>query len=258
MKFSNILNLALAALAAAVPTPTVDENSTPVLAKRTSITEACNIGYASTNGGTTGGHGGSTTTVSTLAQFTQAADSDTKRVIYIKGTIKGNARVKVKSDKTIVGAFGSKLEGVGLHITAAKNVIVRNLQISKVKEAYGDAINVRDSRNIWIDHVDVSSDLTSGKDYYDGLIDINHGSDWVTVSNSFLHDHVSWLWPSLAGDVLTTTLSGKPLWLATQTATPRRTRASSMLPTPTTSGLTSTHATPPSDSAPSTSITTTT
>lgn len=191
MKFSNILNLALAALAAAVPTPTVDENSTPALVKRASITEACNIGYASTNGGTTGGHGGSTTTVSTLAQFTEAADSDTKRVIYVKGTIKGNARIKVKSDKTIVGAFGSKLEGVGLHITAAKNVIVRNLQISKVKEAYGDAINVRDSRNIWIDHVDVSSDLDSGKDYYDGLIDINHGSDWVTVSNSFLHDHVS-------------------------------------------------------------------
>lgn len=195
MKFS-ILNLALAALAAAVPTPTVDENSTPALVKRASITEACNIGYASTNGGTTGGHGGSTTTVSTLAQFTEAADSDTKRVIYVKGTIKGNARIKVKSDKTIVGAFGSKLEGVGLHITAAKNVIVRNLKISKVKEAYGDAINVRDSRNVWIDHVDVSSDLDNGKDYYDGLIDINHGSDWITVSNSFLHDHVGRLRPS--------------------------------------------------------------
>lgn len=122
MKFTNIFSLALAGFAAAAPTPTVDEaGPVAVLDKRASITEACNIGYASTNGGTTGGRGGSTTTVSTLAQFTKAADSDTKRIIYVKGTIKGNARVKVKSDKTIIGATGAKLEGVGLHITAAKN-----------------------------------------------------------------------------------------------------------------------------------------
>lgn len=33
------------------------------------------------------------------------------------------------------------------------------------------------------------SDLDHDKDYYDGLIDITHASEWVTVSNTYLHDH---------------------------------------------------------------------
>jgi pectate lyase len=33
------------------------------------------------------------------------------------------------------------------------------------------------------------SDLAHDKDYYDGLIDITHASEWVTISNTFLHDH---------------------------------------------------------------------
>lgn len=35
----------------------------------------------------------------------------------------------------------------------------------------------------------MSSDKTHGKDYYDGLIDVTHGSDFVTISNSYIHDH---------------------------------------------------------------------
>lgn len=31
--------------------------------------------------------------------------------------------------------------------------------------------------------------MNNGKDYYDGLLDITHGCDWITVSNSYLHDH---------------------------------------------------------------------
>lgn len=69
------------------------------------------------------------------------------------------------------------------------NVIVRNLKISKVLADYGDAITIQASKNVWVDHVDVSSDLNNGKDYYDGLIDVTHASDWVTISNSYIHDH---------------------------------------------------------------------
>jgi pectate lyase len=36
---------------------------------------------------------------------------------------------------------------------------------------------------------ELSSDLNHGKDYYDGLVDITHASEWITVSNSYLHDH---------------------------------------------------------------------
>ena len=191
MKFSNIINLALMGFAAAAPTPTIDEGATHALDKRASITETCNIGYASTNGGTTGGRGGATTTVSTLSQFTKAAEASGKRNIVVKGSISGSYKVQVGSDKTIIGAKGSKLSGVGLYIKDQKNVIVRNMKIEKVKDANGDAIGVQNSKNVWIDHCDLSSSLNDGKDTYDGLIDITHGADYVTVSNSYIHDHVS-------------------------------------------------------------------
>ena len=73
-----------------------------------------------------------------------------------------------------------------------KNVIIRNIAISKVLAENGDAIGVRKfqtsyqiqpgldwppteySTNVWIDHVDVSSDKDHDKDYYDGLIDVGY------------------------------------------------------------------------------------
>jgi pectate lyase len=63
------------------------------------------------------------------------------------------------------------------------------LKINKVKADNGDAIGIQSTSNVWIDHVDVSSDLDHGKDYYDGLIDLTHATDYVTVSNSHIHDH---------------------------------------------------------------------
>jgi len=81
------------------------------------------------------------------------------------------------------------LTGINLTIKDAKNVIVRNLKISKVKG--GDCVAVQKATNVWLDHLDLSGDLSKDKDYYDGLIDITHAADWVTVSNTYFHDHVS-------------------------------------------------------------------
>jgi pectate lyase len=81
------------------------------------------------------------------------------------------------------------LLGTGFFIRGQKNIIIRNIKISKVKSENGDAIGAQSSSNIWIDHVDVSSDKDHGKDYYDGLIDLTHATDYVTVSNSHIHDH---------------------------------------------------------------------
>lgn len=36
---------------------------------------------------------------------------------------------------------------------------------------------------------DFYSDLEHDKDYYDGLLDVSHASDWVTISNTYFHDH---------------------------------------------------------------------
>lgn len=181
MKFTAAAVALLATVVSATPTP--------VIQKRATITDAADVGYAQQNGGTKGGAGGATTTVSTLAQFTAAASADGAAVIVVKGAISGAAKVAVGSDKSIIGASGSSLTGIGLTINKQSNVIVRNLKISKVLADYGDAITIQASKNVWVDHVDVSSDQDHDKDYYDGLIDVTHGSDWVTISNSYIHDH---------------------------------------------------------------------
>ncbi|KAF5660845.1 pectate lyase b [Fusarium circinatum] len=186
MKFLGLLNLA--ALVSAVPTPTFQEAG-KTLGRRAAITDAANIGYATQNGGTTGGAGGATVTVSSLAEFSKAAESEGKQVIYVKGQISGNNKIRVKSNKTIVGAAGASLENIGLYINKQKNVIVRNLKIKNVVADNGDAIGIQKSTNVWVDHCELSSDLSKDKDFYDGLLDVTHASDFVTVSNTHFHDH---------------------------------------------------------------------
>lgn len=178
----NTLSYALAAFATsalAVPTPSRRQSSDGP------------VGYASLNGGTTGGAGGTTTTVSSLSEFTAAAEAEEPMVIYISGKISGDAdSVRPTSDTSIIGLNSeSGLEGVGLYIKEVSNVIVQNLAISKVLADNGDAIGIQEATNVWIDHCDLSSDLDHDKDYYDGLLDVTHASDYVTVSNCYIHDH---------------------------------------------------------------------
>ncbi|TVY87853.1 putative pectate lyase B, partial [Lachnellula willkommii] len=186
-------------LTSAAPTPTSDENvvqERAKIAKRATITDIATTGYATQNGGTTGGNGGTVTTVSTLAQFTTAVTNgnltpthDVARIIVVSGTITGSVQVRVGSNKSIIGKSGATLVGVGLYINKSANVIVRNIISQKVLATNGDGIGIQISTNVWVDHCELSSDLDNGKDYYDGLVDITHASEWVTVSNSYLHDH---------------------------------------------------------------------
>ena len=194
MKFSQIAPLAaLVGFASASPTPTVEDKKPldkRTIQKRASITEAANIGFASSNGGTTGGAGGTTTTVSDLASFSEAAEAEGPAVIIIEGDLTGPGRVRPESDKTIVGASGgASLTNIGIYVRRVNNVIIRNLKIGQVDADNGDAIGVDESTHVWVDHVDLSGDLNVGKDDYDGLFDVTHAADWVTLSNSVIHDH---------------------------------------------------------------------
>ncbi|KAL2817115.1 pectate lyase A [Aspergillus granulosus] len=166
--------------ALAAPTPCV---------KRVSSDTA--FGYASLNGGTTGGAGGTTTTVASYAEFTAAVAGDEPKVIIVSGPITENAKsATVGSNTSILGADSSAvLDGFGINIKKAENVIVRNLGVKNVLAENGDAIAAEYSTNIWIDHVDVSSNRDHDKDYYDGLLDFKRASDYITVSNSYIHDH---------------------------------------------------------------------
>lgn len=184
----NILSIALAAFAtSAFAAPAPDKRQ-----------QGSAIGYASLNGGTKGVAGGTTTTVSTYAQFTAATKISGPKVIYISGTISGSEKVRATNDTSIIGLnSNSGWTGFGLYIRRVKNVIVQNVKVTKSPADAGDAIGVDDSTNVWVDHVDLSSALVSDKDFYDGLFDVSHGSDYITLSNSYLHDH----WKaSLVGD----------------------------------------------------------
>lgn len=100
-------------------------------------------GWASQNGGTTGGGTAVETTVSTYAQLKSAIENTAVKVIKVTGTITITARLSFQdqSGKTIYGASGAKLvstnqtkDGSGIiNIKRCNNIIIRNL-ILKVRE----------------------------------------------------------------------------------------------------------------------------
>ncbi|KAJ7595073.1 polysaccharide lyase family 1 protein [Mycena floridula] len=157
------------------------------MVKRASTSDVATVGYATLNGGTTGGSGGTTTTVTTLDALTAAVTGAGKKIVIISGTITGNTAVRIGNNTSVLGA--PALVGVGLRVLDAKNVIIRNVKISKVLAEAGDAIGIQSSSQVWVDHADLSSDLDHDKNSYDGLLDITHGCTGVTVTWSKLHDH---------------------------------------------------------------------
>ena len=144
------------------------------------VAEDVPIGWASVEGGTKGGAGGMTVTVSDAAAFTKATASGDPLLIQVAGEIKLSGTVRVKPNKTIEGQGATAaLTGGGINLRSTNNVIVRNLTLH---DSPDDAINVEGSHHVWIDHCDLSK-------CGDGLLDIKAGSDFVTVSWNRFHDH---------------------------------------------------------------------
>ncbi len=150
-------------------------------------------GWSTQAGGTTGGGSGPVVNVSSLSAFTSAVGSSTQQTVRLTGHFTCSSEITVTSNKTVYGVgSGSGLTGCGLKVKGVNNVIIRNLQISKVPASVGDgdAIHVERATHIWIDHNDLSSDTSHGTDFYDGLIDITHAGDYITVSWNKEHDHI--------------------------------------------------------------------
>lgn len=148
--------------------------------------ESAPIGFGA---GTTGGGGAGAVTVSTLAAFRTAVSGDTAKVVKVDGLISLSGQVDVGSNTTVLGVGSSSgFTGGGLRLKKVTNVVVRNLNISKpLKPA--DGIEVQASTRVWIDHNSFSADRDHDKDHYDGLMDVNHASDFVTVSWNTFKDH---------------------------------------------------------------------
>ena len=172
-------------------------------------------GFASLQGGTTGGLGLRSTrvTVTTGAQLVAALknkDPNRPLTVRVNGTLNiansgGASKFEVKDmrDVSIIGVGNTALlDGIGIKIFRADNVIVRNLKIRNVDTGDKDGITIEGpARNIWIDHNEISNRLDVDKDYFDELVSGKKDIDNVTLS--FNYFHTSWktsLWGSSDSD----------------------------------------------------------
>lgn len=138
------------------------------------------VGWASQNGGTTGGIGGPVDTVTTLAALNNALSGTAKRVVFLNGRVTGN--VILGSNKSIIGFPGSSIYG-SIIGKGQKNIILRNLKVSlppcgsdyDICKAGGDAVHFTGTTNVWADHMDIS-------DGQDGNFDITHVCDYFTIT----------------------------------------------------------------------------
>jgi pectate lyase len=144
---------------------------------------------------TTGGGTASPQTVTSESALASAVAGTTEAVVYVKGVLPAG-KIKIGSNKTIVGLCGAEVHG-HLGLSGSSNVIIRNLKIvgygagdcsldpdydSSVGCSSGnDAVTVNSaSHHLWFDHCDIS-------DGTDGNLDITNGADFVTVSWTKFH-----------------------------------------------------------------------
>jgi len=154
------------------------------------------FGYAMENGTTTGGADHPDTqeyTATNFADFKAACEAAETFHIIIKydpvgGIAYGNGAeyINIKSNKTILGVTGSVLEGAALMVYGYSNVIIRNMTIGKI-QGLSNIIIKEDAHHVWVDHCNLYSDLDSGYDFYDGLLDIGNRASYVTCSWNRMH-----------------------------------------------------------------------
>ncbi|WP_430502629.1 right-handed parallel beta-helix repeat-containing protein [Micromonospora trifolii] len=158
------------------PPPTTPPPTTP---PPTTPPQTGLVGWATQNGGTTGGAGGQTVTVSDGPALADALESASPLIIRVQGSLTMPDKMNdVRSNKTVLGVGNATLDN-GLNVSSASNVIIRNLTFRGWDD---DAVNVQNSRNVWIDH----NTFDGG---YDGALDIKRESDFVTVSWNRVTNH---------------------------------------------------------------------
>ncbi|MFI5838043.1 polysaccharide lyase family 1 protein [Micromonospora sp. NPDC051300] len=191
------------AVAVTVPTP------------QASAAAGAATGFASQNGGTTGGAGGQTVRATTGTAIHTAlcnrASSSTPIIIEVSGTINHGNTAKVSgpscntaagvielkqiSNVTLVGVGGGAVfDQLGIHIRDSRNIIIQNVTVRNVKKSGsptsngGDAVGMESTvRNIWVDHVTLEASGGEAEGF-DGLFDMKDDTQYVTLSYSILRN----------------------------------------------------------------------
>ncbi|MCB0639217.1 MAG: hypothetical protein KDC54_21470 [Lewinella sp.] len=152
------------------------------------------VGWASLNGGTTGGEGGETVTVTNRTELIAAVNGSTPRIVLVQDTIELNLyeRVKIYSNKTVLGATQDAMIRFGGLEIVGENVILQNLVVGDFYDGdWGGTTHSTDGLtiygvNVWVDHCWFYACA-------DGLLDIRSGNgyvaDYVTISNTRFSDH---------------------------------------------------------------------
>lgn len=125
-------------------------------------------GFASLNGGTTGGKGGRVVVVNTYQELKYYAAQNENLIIRVNGALIAEPKgyeIPIASHKTIIG-IGSTAQAIGggFAVKGTRNIILRNLKVSDTripedwpgKTEDWDGIQVDNGTNIWIDHMRVS------------------------------------------------------------------------------------------------------
>jgi pectate lyase len=146
---------------------------------------ATRSGRSSTEFNVTGGGSASPIVVNTWSDLEMYAGDGEARVIHIDGDLGGGwqdrsgDRLEIKSNKTIIGLKAKTQIKAAIHISDAKNVILRNIVIqgpgSNSDQAWDNLSIEGDSANVWIDHCEFW-------DGQDGNADVVKGADNVTFT----------------------------------------------------------------------------
>ena len=156
------------------------------------------VGFATREGGTTGGGNAAPTTVTTQAELRACATASAARVCRVQGTLTFSPfeEIRVTSNKTIIGigANAAIVMGGFFLDEGVNNVIIRNLTI---RDSYiegqddpntgdeggdRDGVQMDNAHHVWIDHCRFSR-------LGDGLIDSRMDTTFETVSWNILENH---------------------------------------------------------------------
>ncbi len=147
------------------------------------------VGWATQNGGTTGGMGKPTVTVDNVDDLRKYAEAGNATIHVKPGiyTVASKNAIDVGSNVTIYGYRGATLKQTYTGTTnedntvlniKGDNVIIRNLIVQgagAVDKDAGDCMHVQGGTRVWIDHVEVF-------DGEDGNLDVINGANYVTIS----------------------------------------------------------------------------